>query len=486
MSQPAIKLTPARGFADPLRLAERAVLACPGLALTAVVSIAATYFSDRFKLSAMVFALLLGMAFNFIADARFRPGIEMASRAVLRAGVALLGLRITLAEVATLGWSAIALAAGGIVLTMAMGVALARALRLGDRFGLLSGGAVSICGASATLAINAVLPKDGDSDRDATFVVAAVTGLSTLAMFLYPLVAGLAGLDDRAAGIFFGGTPMLPWFAAAFAALMILASFGWIPARAMEAGGGVSKWFLAIAMAGIGMKTSLRGLVAVGPRAMLLVLAETAFIALLVLGAICGVARQAASAPRERREHRASPRLQRAVAALPLAGPRRRSRQLAHELVQGVQLGQRLGHRRVVLRRRDVFALLVAADAHARLRVVDAPAAHALPYLDAADVFGLHRSTLAGAATNGLDPSQPRGPGVMGEWGTCVPRSSRLPARPRASRNCFPTFRCFATSAARNWPASRWARRRSIATAARRSSGAATPAAASTSSCMGR
>ena len=318
--------------------------ALPGLGLCGLVAVESTLLSACFGLSAMVFALAIGMAFNAVAgDRLFKPGMEMASRAILRTGVALLGLRITLGEVSTLGWKAIALAGGGIVLTMGLGLALARVLRLGDRFGILSGGAVSICGASATLAINAVLPRDADSERDATFVVVAVTALSTVAMFLYPLVAGLAGLDDHRAGMFFGGTihdvaqvvgagysisekagdtatlmkllrvamlfpvcvaigmvlhvrggkaaaaaPVLPWFAVAFAVLMIVASLGWVPDRAIAAGGDVSKAFLAVAMAGIGMKTSLRGLVSVGPRAMALVLIETVFIALLVLAVLSG------------------------------------------------------------------------------------------------------------------------------------------------------------------------------------------------------
>jgi uncharacterized membrane protein YadS len=82
-------------------------------------------------------------------------------------------------------------AALGIILTVLLGLVAAQRLGLGERFGILSGGAVSICGASAALAINSVLPRHGHSERDASFVVVTVTALSTVAMFLYPLVAGL-------------------------------------------------------------------------------------------------------------------------------------------------------------------------------------------------------------------------------------------------------------------------------------------------------
>ena len=52
----------------------------------------------------MLFALLLGMALNFLAEeGQCLPGIQLASTAVLRTGVALLGLRITIAQVEALG-----------------------------------------------------------------------------------------------------------------------------------------------------------------------------------------------------------------------------------------------------------------------------------------------------------------------------------------------------------------------------------------------
>lgn len=339
MSQPALPLRAPRllpGFV------ERQALALPGLAFCIVLAVAATFLSERFRLSAMVFALLLGMGFNFVAaDVRWRPGIEMGARLVLRTAVALLGLRIALSDVLSLGSAAIALAAAGIVVTMALGLLFARMLGLGSRFAVLSGGAVAICGASAALAVNSVLPKNNHTERDAGFVVIAVTILSTVAMFAYPLVARMAGLDDRSAGIFFGGTihdvaqvvgagysvsqhagdiatimkltrvamllpvcfligilvhargdaasraaPIVPWFVAVFAALVVFGSFGWVPEAAVRHGGAISGWLLVVAMAAIGMKTPLRSLVKVGPRAMMLVVLETVFLALFVFGAI--------------------------------------------------------------------------------------------------------------------------------------------------------------------------------------------------------
>src|SRR5258706_7396667 len=92
----------------------------PGLAVAATVAIAATFLSVHYGASAMLFALLLGMALNFLAEeGRCLPGIQLASTTILRTGVALLGLRITFEQVVALGWSTIALVAGNRGLTHA-------------------------------------------------------------------------------------------------------------------------------------------------------------------------------------------------------------------------------------------------------------------------------------------------------------------------------------------------------------------------------
>ena len=321
------------------RFIERLARARAGLALAIVVAIAATYLASQWKLSAMAFALLLGMALNFLGrDARCAPGVELAARAVLRTGVALLGLRVTVGEVLGLGYATVILTVCAIALTIGFGILAARWLRLDERFGVLSGGAVSICGASAALAISTVLPRHEQSQRDASFVVISVTLLSTVAMFLYPVVTRALGMDDHTAGIFFGGTihdvaqvvgagysvsgtagntativkllrvamllpvclaiglvlhsrrrraaerwTAIPWFVVAFGVFVIVGTAGWLPAPVVAAGNTISAWFLVIAMAAIGLKTSLRSMAQVGARAVVLVVIETVFLALLVL-----------------------------------------------------------------------------------------------------------------------------------------------------------------------------------------------------------
>jgi len=312
----------------------------PGVLACAVVAAAATFLSQHYGAPVMLFALLLGLAMNFLsAQGPCAPGIEFTARQVLRIGIALLGLRITTTEVVALGWHPIALVVLSVALTIAVSMLAARALGFQPLFGLLTGGATAICGASAALALSAALPGHPQKERATLFTVIGVSALSTTAMIAYPMLARWLGLDARAAGIFLGGTihdvaqvvgagyslshetgdiatlvklmrvamllpvivlaatlararvsdgsarpPLLPGFAVAFALLVALNSTGWIGQPAQAVAGDVSRWCLVASIAGIGMKTQLREVADVGLKPILLMLGETAFLAALVLG----------------------------------------------------------------------------------------------------------------------------------------------------------------------------------------------------------
>ena len=179
----------------------------PGLLASVIVAVAATFLSEHYGGPVMLFALLLGMAFYFLSqEGRCVAGIEFASRRVLRVAVALLGAQITIAEILKLGITPVVTVIGAVILTMLFGVVAARVAGLGRPFGILTSGAVAICGASAALAISSVLPKGENHERDTVFTVIGVTALSTVAMIVYPVVIALFHLDHAAVGVFLGGT----------------------------------------------------------------------------------------------------------------------------------------------------------------------------------------------------------------------------------------------------------------------------------------
>jgi uncharacterized integral membrane protein (TIGR00698 family) len=321
-------------------------IAMPGLAATIVVALASTYLSDHYHAPPVIFALLLGMALNTLsAEPRYRPGIDLSARVLLRISVALLGLRITFAQVGQLGWSTAAMVLVTVPATIGFGMLLARALKLDSRFGVLSGGAVGICGASAAMAIAVAWPRK-DTERDTVVVIACITTYSTIAMILYPALLGHLTLDATQTGRILGGSihdvaqviaagyassqragdaativklmrvamllpvvltitlktaerfttsatgdktaaskvSLLPGFLVAFVVLTALNGFSLVPPPLAAALADVSKWLLVVAVAALGMKTNARDLVAVGRAALVLIAAETLFLGLAVVG----------------------------------------------------------------------------------------------------------------------------------------------------------------------------------------------------------
>ena len=319
-------------------------LGFPGLLACITVGLAAGFLSDHYGGPTMLYALLLGIAFNFLNETeRTQPGIELSVKPVLRIGVALLGFRMSLDAVIALGWGPVLLVVGSVAATIAFGALCARFVKRDSRFGILTGGAVAICGASAALAIAALSPKTPEHERDTLFTVITVTALSTIAMVVYPIVTGVLQLDPTASGIFFGATihdvaqvvgagysvsheagdtatlvklirvamllPVIllltwllrpakpadgaqratlpfPGFVLAFALFVGINSLGWLPASVTDALVELSRACIVTAVAGLGMKTSLGQLVKIGPKPVLLVVAETLFLAVLVLAAL--------------------------------------------------------------------------------------------------------------------------------------------------------------------------------------------------------
>lgn len=187
----------------------RAALAknLPGTLVCGVIALAATFVAEHYGGPQLLYALLMGLAFHFlVGNPQVGPGIGFCGRTVLRLGVALLGARITLTQVAQLGWASALLVVLAVVGTVLVGVLLARVLKRPREEGLLSGGAVAICGASAALAVASVLPQTKENERFTLLTVVGVTVLSTVAMVLYPFVLKLLEATPEQSGLFLGGT----------------------------------------------------------------------------------------------------------------------------------------------------------------------------------------------------------------------------------------------------------------------------------------
>ena len=319
-------------------LAARARALAPGLMLAVTVAMAAQFLSGHYGVPVMLMAILLGMPLHFLAeDDRAGPGIDFAARTLLRAGVALLGLRVSLDMVAAIGWPFVALVAGSVAVVILGSVALARRLGQDRAFGLLTGGSVAICGASAAMAIASVLPARDSAERDLSFTVITVTVMSTFAMIVYPMLAAGLGLDQHQTGLFLGATihdvaqvvgagysvseetgdiatvvklirvtllapvvliaalvlrrtapagaarpPLLPGFVLVFLVLAAANSAHLVPLPVTDAASTLSRALLVAAVAAVGMKTALARMAQVGAAAIAMLLVQTAALATLI------------------------------------------------------------------------------------------------------------------------------------------------------------------------------------------------------------
>ncbi len=324
-----------------LRLRESARELFPGVAVAVFVAITARFLAEHYATPAMLLALLLGISVSFLSE-EGRPvaGIAFSARSLLRLGVALLGARISVSLMLDLGGEFIALIVGAVVLTIGFGLSVGRLFGHRWRFALLTSGAVAICGASAAIALSAILPRDQRSEERLIFTVLGVTVLSTLAMIAYPIAVQALDLNEVAAGVFLGGTihdvaqvvgagysisdqvgdtatliklfrvallapvvllaslvlrrlrepgsaderpPVLPSFVVGFLVLAVLNSLHWIPVALGDFLGRSSSWLLLTAISAVGMKTDLKQVLSVGGAAIALIVAETVFLAGVIL-----------------------------------------------------------------------------------------------------------------------------------------------------------------------------------------------------------
>jgi uncharacterized integral membrane protein (TIGR00698 family) len=309
--------------------------------LSATIGAASAFLGAHYGAPVMLFALLLGMAFNFLhVESSCKAGVDFCAKFVLRLGVGLLGIRIALEDIAQIGLAGAALLVGLIAATIGTGFIAAPLFKRQWRFALLTGGAVAICGASAALAIAAVIPANDKLERNTLFTVIAVTALSTIAMIAYPVLFQAFGFTDLQMGFLIGATihdvaqvvgagfsvsdeagamativklfrvamlpvvlvtivlvlrvtgigagqgkiPLLPWFMVLFLALVALGSVIDLPTALVAQVEMASRACLVVAIAALGVKTSLKALTAVGGGHLAIVVMET--LVLLVLATL--------------------------------------------------------------------------------------------------------------------------------------------------------------------------------------------------------
>lgn len=292
----------------------------PGLGLIAALSVAvlmttqSTVFS-RYGIGPLTLAIIVGTVMGntmpALGQGSCRAGIQFAQSRLLRLGVALYGLNLSMQEIAQVGSRGILIDLLMVVSTLALGWFVGtRLFKLDTETALLTAAGSAICGAAAIVATAPMLDMPQEKRAQTTSVaVATVVIFGSLAMLLYPVLYALAGWSKDSFGVYVGSTvhevaqvvaigsmiggvaahsavivkmirvllliPFLlylsfsfrsnrqqgiaiPWFAIAFLSFTVINSFALMPAQLREGLGYLGLFSLTAAMAALGLDTNLK------------------------------------------------------------------------------------------------------------------------------------------------------------------------------------------------------------------------------------
>lgn len=288
--------------------------------------------------SPLLVAILLGIAVANLAPLgpRYARGLAIASRPLLRVGVALLGLNLVFGDILGLGAGVIAMVVVVVTASLAGSLWLGRRLGLPPVQRLLIACGTSICGAAAVAAVSAAT-ADESVDEDAATAIGTVVVFGTLLLGLLPLAVFVVGMTPEQGGIWAGAAihevaqvvaaggligggalavavvvklarvlllapviaviglqrrrtapagrrpPIVPLFVVGFLGCVALASSELVPAPVLAGAGQVQVALLSAAMFALGTGVRIKSLIAVGARPFLLGAAGTAWIAALGL-----------------------------------------------------------------------------------------------------------------------------------------------------------------------------------------------------------
>ncbi|MEZ4354899.1 MAG: putative sulfate exporter family transporter [Myxococcota bacterium] len=206
----------------------------PGLALAGLIALAGQGLADlsgaamgleKTPVSPILVAILLAL---FVRNAIGLPtvyeaGLSLALKKVLRIGVALLGIRLSLAATGAIGLVALPVVVACIAAALLLVTRLGRAVGLPPRLATLIAVGTAICGNSA---IVAMAPVIGAEDDEVSYAVGCVTLFGLLALLVHPYVGHwLFDADPTRIGLFLG-TAIHDTAQVAGAGMVYLAQFG--------------------------------------------------------------------------------------------------------------------------------------------------------------------------------------------------------------------------------------------------------------------
>ena len=159
---------------------------------------------DKTPVSAVMLGILLGLMVGAIVPLPqvLKPGFRFAVKKVLRLGIILLGIRLTIFDVFKLGIYGVPIVLICIVGALLFATRISKWLRLPERLGTLIAVGTSICGVSAIVATG---PSIDAEEEEVAYAVAVITIFGLLATLAYPYVTNaiFAG-EALKVGLFLG------------------------------------------------------------------------------------------------------------------------------------------------------------------------------------------------------------------------------------------------------------------------------------------
>ncbi|NMR32093.1 YeiH family protein [Crystallibacter degradans] len=290
-------------------------------------------------ISPLLLAILLGVVWRNLVGvpASWAAGVQLSAKKLLRTGIVLLGLQLSLAEILGLGAGALLVVVAAVGLTFGATMWIGQILGISLTQRLLIASGFSICGAAAVAAVESATDAE---EQETVTAIGLVVLFGTLMIPLVPFLGALLGLPDQSLGMWIGASthevaqvvaaggavggaaltvavtvklarvlmlapiiagiswhrrrtqpggavakrpPIVPLFILGFIAAMLLRTTGVLPVSVLDAAQWLQAALLTAAMFALGLGVHFRGLVTVGGKPVLLAAASTLVILAVAL-----------------------------------------------------------------------------------------------------------------------------------------------------------------------------------------------------------
>jgi len=183
----------------------------PGLLLTVAISAAAIrlqdvpYIHDHLHFGALLLVILIGILWrNLLPPPEWaEPGIKIAQKGILRWGVALLGFKLSISAIASIGMPSLVVVIIGTTAALAFAWWFGKAMGLHENLAILMAVGGAICGASAIAAADSVVKAEKE---DVVAPIGVITLFGTLGILIYPILGRALGMTKFLYGVWCGAS----------------------------------------------------------------------------------------------------------------------------------------------------------------------------------------------------------------------------------------------------------------------------------------